>query len=673
MSNLDKRYTLKLDTKSTFFNPTPQFSLSDNETSDMLIRVTNNNKLIDMKGIIVVMVAIDPNGIMHSDFVELQRAEEGLLYCNLNQSLKNVDGTWKARLMCIYREERIVTSTFSYKVNTDEFVQLNQDVVTDDRFGTLTEMLSRLSTIELLETNRQEAENSRVVSENNRVEEFEVIKEDYNTYKNVMISESNVAALQKNINDNSAQIKEKANEVDLDIERKRIDGFTTLAEGSTTGDAELIDARVGADGFIYTNLGNSIRNQIRKIKELIGDTNTYIKNNVDISSNQSNGCLRGNLNETIYAESQTYYQNSYIHCIPGEEYEVTTIRSTATNILGYVLFTKGDDIIIGSAIKGVSVSDTVTETFKVPSYAEKMWIMGFVNANNFNKIQCNRLVKESAFNVINSIESSLKEFENNLDKRMANSSVQLISRQGEIGGYPENSRYGIKCAFENGYNKIRVSVNMTADNIPVLCHDISINRLARNMDGTEIADTLNLRDLTLEQVNAYDWGRISNKEEIYGSTITTLQEYLEYSRNYGIETVIELKEAFDETQARIVAEMIVSNGLTNYITIKSDNATSLTNFYNVCNRFNYGFIGHFNTNLINKITPFKNQNNSVSIECYKDDYALFNINDVLTIKNDGINIVVGNVGTADDLRKWAKLGVDGIEVAYLRFPATYLK
>lgn len=218
MSNLDKRYTLKLDTKSTFFNPTPQFSLSDNETSDMLIRVTNNNKLIDMKGIIVVMVAIDPNGIMHSDFVELQRAEEGLLYCNLNQSLKNVDGTWKARLMCIYREERIVTSTFSYKVNTDEFVQLNQDVMTDDRFGTLTQMLSRLSTIELLETNRQEAENSRVVSENNRLEEFEVIKEDYNTYKNVMISESNVAALQKNINDNSSQIKDIENDFSSQIQ-----------------------------------------------------------------------------------------------------------------------------------------------------------------------------------------------------------------------------------------------------------------------------------------------------------------------------------------------------------------------------------------------------------------------------------------------------------------------
>ena len=35
---------------------------------------------------------------------------------------------------------------------------------------------------------------------------------------------------------------------ELRVERLRIDSFTSLADGSTTGDAELIDARIGADG-----------------------------------------------------------------------------------------------------------------------------------------------------------------------------------------------------------------------------------------------------------------------------------------------------------------------------------------------------------------------------------------------------------------------------------------
>ena len=70
-------------------------------------------------------------------------------------------------------------------------------------------------------------------------------------------------------NEINSQIKEKATKKEVDIERKRIDNFTSLPEGSTTGDAELIDARVGADGVNYNNLGNSIRTQVNNIKNQI--------------------------------------------------------------------------------------------------------------------------------------------------------------------------------------------------------------------------------------------------------------------------------------------------------------------------------------------------------------------------------------------------------------------
>ena len=49
----------------------------------------------------------------------------------------------------------------------------------------------------------------------------------------------------------------------------RIDTFTNLKAGSTTGDAELIDGRVGADGKTYTNIGGAIRGQITDLKETV--------------------------------------------------------------------------------------------------------------------------------------------------------------------------------------------------------------------------------------------------------------------------------------------------------------------------------------------------------------------------------------------------------------------
>lgn len=47
---------------------------------------------------------------------------------------------------------------------------------------------------------------------------------------------------------------------DLAVTNARIDNLSTLKEGSTTGDAELIDARVDADGVTHENVGEHIRN-----------------------------------------------------------------------------------------------------------------------------------------------------------------------------------------------------------------------------------------------------------------------------------------------------------------------------------------------------------------------------------------------------------------------------
>lgn len=95
----------------------------------------------------------------------------------------------------------------------------------------------------------------------------------YQTLKSRLDSEKSI--IDQSLVSLGSQLAEAATKAEVTVERERIDSFTTLAAGSTTGDAELIDARVGADGITYPNAGGALRGQITKLSDSKASQFTY--------------------------------------------------------------------------------------------------------------------------------------------------------------------------------------------------------------------------------------------------------------------------------------------------------------------------------------------------------------------------------------------------------------
>lgn len=125
--------------------------------------------------------------------------------------------------------------------------------------------------------------------------------------------------------------------------------------------------------------------------------------------------------------------------------------------------------------------------------------------------------------------------------------------------YPEQSLAAYKAAVRAGFDVLLCDLSFTKDNIPVCFHDPTINRIARNSDGTTISETINVSSKTLEELNVYDYGIYAGSE--FASTgILQLSDFLRFCKACGVEIYIEMKYC-TMAQTKIAVDMVRRFGL----------------------------------------------------------------------------------------------------------------
>ena len=228
--------------------------------------------------------------------------------------------------------------------------------------------------------------------------------------------------------------------------------------------------------------------------------------------------------------------------------------------------------------------------------------------------------------------------------------IKTVNHRGYHVQAPENSLKALEQSEQRGYLYVECDIQMTADNVPVLLHNSSINAVARNTDGSAIPNTRYVSDMTYEELCGYDFG-IACGSEYAGLKITKLEEFLAYCRAKQIHPYLELKADTVNTQETVSALMALTEayGMKDHVTWISFSLADLQYVLTADPEAETGMLVG-NTDGLNSILSAVNDLRAQGYSIFMDVYEPLTGNVLAYCKNASIPLQVWTVNKENYMR-----------------------
>jgi len=227
----------------------------------------------------------------------------------------------------------------------------------------------------------------------------------------------------------------------------------------------------------------------------------------------------------------------------------------------------------------------------------------------------------------------------------------LVAHRGFSAVAPENTLSAFCAALQHGANAIEFDVQLSADGVPVIIHDATVDRTT---DGSG-----NVRDKTLTQLKQLDAG-LWFSDRFIGERIPTFQEALDLLEKTSAFVYSEVKQAEDWSAADIdnFIAAILSQGWQNRCAIASFSDEFLEKVRDRTDRITLAYYPLATPDYLEKVRQFKLDGNVLLLSEYHlllENPALIQVS-----KERDIDVGAWTVDNRQDLEQLVQLGVTKI-------------